>query len=145
MCYQAFILLPANCEVSLNDIEDYVWRFYSRLNIPEERWRVRMENSAVLLTVDSWNLYLGINREAWVIEEAAEIAEALQQGKMHAASPECLERAHNAPLATYSVRIEISSDEDPNMDYFNEYIFAIESLEHLPGSVPLDPQAQMFM
>jgi hypothetical protein len=44
-------------------------------------------------------------------------------------------------IAICNRRIATHADDDPNMDYFNDYIFVLEALESFDGLILFDPVA----
>ena len=138
--YEALILLP-HANVRLEDAQHLLEvRFAADAAI-----RVSRRSGRVEVRVQKWVLKVALNLESHVPEEASEIAQMLQTNQCTASSPEVLERARNAPLETYPARLEVSSQPDPNMDHFNMYLFVLEALAALEGSIAFDPSSAMFV
>ena len=115
-------------------------RFASRPDL-----KVMLKKNVIVKADDRWQLKVHLNLEPHVIEESAELAQSLEAGTCTAAAPELLEWAKNAKLQSFPVRFEISSSQDPNMDHFNDYLFVLEALQALEGSVAFDPSTNMFV
>ena len=158
MSYEAFVLLPNSNFTLEQAVKLLEARFVSFPNlklVPQKRVLVQSDTGSrtklvalerVLLKADDrWQLKVHLNLEPHVIEESAELAQSLEAGTCTAAAPELLERAKNAKLETFPARLEISSSRDPNMDHFNDYLFVLEALQALEGSVAFDPSTNMFV
>jgi hypothetical protein len=146
MSYNAFILLPSVASVSpegvLNRIQDF-YRALCREGQPPARFENR--HGEVTLIIEGWSLRVILDHGEHVIEEAAEIVEDLEAGRLTASEPRLLDQAKAIGLGSYTARLDISSDDDPNMDYFNDYIFVIEALNAIPGAVAFDHRHGMLM
>lgn len=120
--YEAFGLLEPDSNFSMD-----VAAAHLAARFP--RWALHHEGSKISLVSGKWAFYLCLNSEPWVIQESREIAQAL---------PEDLAVA--VAITRCGRRIEVSSDPDPNMDYFNDYIFVVEVLQSFEGVITVDPR-----
>ena len=140
MSYEAFVLLP-NSNFTLERAAKLLEvRFASRPDL-----KVTLKKNVTVKADDRWQLKVQLNLEPHVIEESIELAQSLAAGRCATAAPELLERAKNAKLESFPARFEISSSRDPNMDHFNDYLFVLEALGALEGSVAFDPSTNMFV
>ena len=140
MGYEAMILLPHD-QFSIADARTLLEaRFagHNDLMVRSGKW-LEVKSS------DGWALRLSYHAETFVLEESAEIAQSLRDGKLTAAAPELLERSKAVNLETFPARFEISCKPDPNMDHFNDYLYVLEALQSLEGSVAFDHSNGMFV
>jgi hypothetical protein len=133
--YIALILLPDNTNASLEKAKLKLIEYFNHNYFANYNVRIAIKEGKLILTVDEWSMFITVNSEPYVLVEAQEIAE--------------LFATENDPnknaLATYSARFELSSAPDPNMDYFNDYVFVIENLCEFTGAVAFDPKARIFI
>ncbi len=130
--YQAFVMLPTENSPSPDLVKQQIQQRVDGVNPPAQ---IAIEPDYITITVEDWQLQISANGDPYVLEEAVEIAAAHLE-------PEDPKRAI---LATYGFRLEISCDEDPNMDYFNYYIYALEALSEFPGAIVFDPSTTGFI
>jgi phosphoribosylaminoimidazole carboxylase (NCAIR synthetase) len=130
--YQAFVMLPTENPPSLDLVKQHIHQRVDGANPPA---RIAIESDYITITVEDWQLRIAANCAPDVLVEAQEIAAKHLE-------PEDPKRTM---LATYGFRLEISCDEDPNMDYFNYYIYALEALSGFPGAIVFDPSTTGFI
>jgi hypothetical protein len=139
--YSAFVFIPKTTEVSLEDAERKIRTFFGEEKFPETNIEVFLSNDKFLnnfqliLKVDDWSIYIILNSDIYVSEEAIEIAEKY--------SLEDINR--QASLKNCNSRFEVYSDTDPNMYYFNFYIWVVELLCEYEGALAFDPISFYFM
>jgi hypothetical protein len=126
MSYEALVLLPADCVADLKAAEALL-----RKTLPQ--MRVSYEDQTLALS-DGWEIRIGLNDEAHVIEESQEIVEEFGASRPDADR-----------LATANRRFEVSTDPDPDMDRFNDYVLVLETLMSFEGAAAFDPQAGEFV
>lgn len=121
MAYQAFVLLPSDSDASIEEVRRILEDYYS----DDERDVTfnETENKLTVTIDDEWDLYIDRNSKPHVIRESQEMAE------MFAA-----QRPDKDEIASSGVRLEISTDDDDDMDYFNDYVEILEQLESFPGA-----------
>ncbi len=122
--YEAFGLLEPDSNFSMDVAA-------GRLAAQFPGWALRYEGSNISLASGNWTIRLFLNSEASVIEESREIAQILP--------------GMAAAIARCNRRVEVSSAPDPNMDYFNDYVFVIHVLESFEGVITLDPREPCFI
>jgi hypothetical protein len=131
MGYQSFILLPTDTDVSIEKIRRVLEGYYSG-----DAGTVSFESADTRLTVtiDGWNCAISLNSKPSVIEESKEMAE------MFAAK-----RADKDAIAASGVRLEISTDDDENMDFFNDYVEITEQLGKFEGARTWEGAQEEFL
>lgn len=125
-------MLPKENAPSLDLVRQQIHQRADGANPPAQ---IAIESDCITITVEDWQLRISANGDPDVLEESQEIAATHLE-------PEDPKRAI---LATYGFRLEISCDEDPNMDYFNYYIYALEALSEFPGAIVFDPSTTGFI
>ncbi|WP_050046165.1 hypothetical protein [Scytonema millei] len=133
MFYKASVLLALGDRRSLQDAEMKLVRFFTH-KLAERSVSTLFFENRLAVTFDNWSLYIYLNSEPEVLKESQEIASTF---------------AHNHPdravIATCKSRFEISSDSDPSMAHFNDYILVVEQLSELPGAFVFEHATQEFM
>jgi len=90
----------------------------------------RTGEKGIRVSAGSWTMRVELQDEAYVAEDARELAEELT---------EC---PRAAEIAACNRRVEIwSRDPDPEMDHFNDYVLSCETIEGFRGTILFDPQA----
>jgi hypothetical protein len=131
MKYTAFALVPSDTDTSLRQAETYIREFYAQQShAASGTIQIVSQDETLTIHLDSWRMFVVYNCEPYVLEESKDIAEMLS--RRH---PEMMK------LQGYGCRFELWSDEDPNMDYFNEYLFVLEQLSKIPEAVLVDHQS----
>lgn len=119
--YQAFLLLTPEAELTVADVQDI-------LRSINDRWQISLHERGVIVNSDEWEIHIALNEEPWVRDESQEIATALED------FPEARE------IEQCDRRWEVHSHTpDPEMDYFNDYLFIVERLSRFPGVIAVDP------
>ena len=54
-------------------------------------------------------------------------------------------RADSAVIAACDRRITLTSDDDPDLSRYSDYIFVLETLEKIDGVILFDPHAEVFI
>jgi hypothetical protein len=70
----------------------------------------------------------------YVLIESGEIAERYGADRKDAVQ-----------LAHAKSRVELWSDDDPQMDHINDYIFVLEAMERFTGAIIFEPQNGQFI
>lgn len=91
-------------------------------------FNTEISGSRLTLSFDDWKLWIVFSHEAHVAEEAAEIGEIYKYPK----------------LAACNARLEISAEDDPDEDHYNDHLYVLEALSDLPGVHIFDPQEGAF-
>jgi hypothetical protein len=130
--YQAFVMLPTENSPSLDLVQQQIHQRFDGANPPAQ---IAIESDCLTITVEDWQLRITANSDPSVLAESQEIAATHLEP----------EDPNQSILATYGFRLEISCDEDPNMDYFNYHIYALEALSEFPGAIVFDPSTTGFI
>ena len=119
--YQAFAFLQDDSDF---DIEVLRQRLVKRF----PTMKVVHEEKNISLQVLDWKIRVHLADEPFVAQESLEISEYFAQCPLAAEIAECKRR------------VEIcSTDPDPEMEYFNNYIILCETLESFRGVILFDP------
>lgn len=131
MSYQAFILLPSDSDVSIEDVRQALENYY--VDDPRDIAFDTADNS-LDVAIEDWDLYVTVNSSPHVVEESEEMAEMFAN-----------QRPDKDEIAACGKRLEISSEEDEDMDYFNDYIEIIEQLGKFKGAKIWEGAQQEFI
>jgi hypothetical protein len=131
MGYSALVLLPTDTATPLDQAEQRLRAFFNdapaRPCVPD----IVRHQSALQLLFCTWSLSIGLAADPHILREAQEITALLL--------PSYPDLAY---VATYAMRLEITTDLDPMMEHFNDYLLTLEQLAGIPGAVLLDPYTQ---
>jgi hypothetical protein len=130
--YQAFVMLPTEHSPSPDLVKQQIQQ---RFDLANPLAQIEIEPDYITITVEDWQMRVCANSDPSVLEEAQEIAAK----HLEPDDPK------QAALVTYGFRLEISCDEDPNMDYFNCYIYVLEALSEFPDAIVFDPSTTGFI
>jgi hypothetical protein len=106
-----------------------------RFDLADPPVQIAIEPDYITITIEDWQMRISANGDPYVLEEAQEIAAKHLEP----------DDPNRAILATHGFRLEISCDEDLNMDYFNCYIYVLEALSEFPGAIVFDPSTTGFI
>ncbi len=96
--------------------------------------KITGSGSSIKISWPGFTLELYHAKEWHVIEESAEIAAKYAKGKSKAEA-----------IASCKERLEISGDDDPAMEHFNDYCYAVEAIEKLGAVYTFDSSSAPFM
>lgn len=120
--YRAYGLLLPNSDFSLSAAAQKLAQQFPDAAIEQVDQRLR-------LTKGDWEIHLTLRQGPDVLEESRRIAE-------HIGGAE-----DELGITTCERRVEIESDvPDPEMDYFNDYLLVLETVQSFQGVVGVDPQ-----
>jgi len=131
MGYNALVLLPTETATPLDQAEQRLRAFFNDAPAQPLRPEIVRHESMLHLLFRTWSLSIYLRADPHVLTEAQEITEILL--------PNYPDLAY---VATYGVRLEISTDLDSTMEHFNDYLLTLEQLGGLPGAMLFDPYAQ---
>lgn len=119
MAYKALILLPSDTDASIDGARRVLEDFYA-----DDAGDVAFETSEnrLTVTIDDWNCRIALNSRPSVLEESQEMASHFP------------DRADKDQIASSGVRFEVTTDDDAEMDFFNDYILIIEKLGEFKGA-----------
>ena len=120
--YSAFGLLTPDSDFTMTEAA-------KRLSAKFPSFPVEQNADTIVVASADWEIHLSLNESSTVLEESREIA-----GHIGGA-----EDAKD--IANCARRIELFSDmPDPEMNHFNDYLFAIEVLQSFNGVIAVDPK-----
>lgn len=129
--YKALVLLPPTSSASIEEAEDKLRTFY-RNN--ECDVIIQRCETVIDVIIGGWTCSVHLSSEPYVLVESQEMAELFA-----AARPDQEE------IATCNRRFEVVVGTDPNMDYFNDYLFVLQALESFSGAKVWEGAAQEFI
>lgn len=128
--YKALILLPPTSSASIAEAEDKLRTFYRNDGCDAI---IQRHETVIEVIIGEWNCCVYLSSEPHVLVESQEMAELFA-----AARPDREE------IATCNRRFEVIGT-DPNMDYFNDYLFVLQVLESFPSVKVWEGAAQEFI
>jgi hypothetical protein len=129
--YRALCMISHSSTVTLADVESALWRNY---NAKQSDVSVKLVETGLCVDIAGWKLRVQLNAKPWVAEESREIAQQFGQN-----------RPDRNILSMAARRFEVSSDPDPDMDYFNVYVGIIEAIESIADVVCFEPGTGEFI
>ena len=133
MSYTASVLLAPSSNISLQNAEVKLLEFFSNERT-QDPVNIQIRENKLVLTFNSWSLYIHLQSEPDVLEESKEMANIF--GQNH---PDV------SVIATCTTRFVISCDPDESIDHFNDYILTLEQLSSIPGAFVFDNASQEFI
>jgi hypothetical protein len=135
MAYATFVFLPIDMPLSLADVELRLRAFFANNEHPDNRAiHIQRQSDCISVTRDRWSLYISTDCRAPAHLDSQTITSHLAQMR-----PELISRM------PYSCRLEIFSDKDRTLDYFNDYVLVVEQLAQLPDAIVYDYAAGTFI
>jgi hypothetical protein len=129
MGYRLLVMLADDTDFTLEEFEKRL-----KKNKPLSEAKVERDGDSIKITIDKFSFDIGVSSEPSVVEESAEIAAQFAS-----------DRKDKSKIAACKRRIEFESHDDPNLDYFNDYLFVTEEIEAFKGVYIFDPQAGEFV
>lgn len=124
------VLLPPTSSASIEEAEDKLRIFYRNDGCDVI---IQRRETAIEVIIGEWTCCIYLSSESHVLEESQEMAELFA-----AARPDKEE------IATCNRRFEVIGT-DPNMDYFNDYLFVLQALESFSSVKIWEGAAQEFI
>jgi hypothetical protein len=128
--YEALVLVDPQTDISVEQLVSELENFYSS---SAKRPSISRSGDLITLAWPGYALEVGRSSLPDVLEESAELARSFA-----ASHPE------KSRISCAKTRFELSGDEDPDMDYFNDFLFVIEALQRLGNVYHFDPGAGEF-
>lgn len=126
--YESLVLIHPDTPATSAALAAELRRFYQRIQASPTI--VECSESSLELRFPDCVFYITHDRSPHVVEESAEIAEEFGA-----------ETGKQDRIAACSSRFDIHSDEDPEMNYFNDFLYVIESSQSLGEVYAFDPNA----
>jgi hypothetical protein len=135
MGYTAFVFLPIDTRLSLTDVELRLRAFFADSQHPANRAvHIQRQSDCINVTRDRWSLYISTDCWSPAQLDSQTIASHLAQMR-----PELVCKM------PYGCRLEIFSDKDRMLEYFNDYALVVEHLARLPDAIVYDYVAGTFV
>lgn len=122
--YPYMILLSDESDFSLDELANRLRARFAKTTAVTEQAPDRPATLALLLN-GSYRFTMTLNDGESVLAESADMAQEAATSK--------------AEIAGCRKRLELSGDDDPGMDYFNDSIFVLETLETFRGAYVYSP------
>lgn len=119
MSYKALVLLPPTSSTSIEEVKDKLRTFYKN---DERDVIVQQHETVIEIVIRGWTCSVHLSSEPHVLIESQQMAEIFAAARLD-----------KDEIATCNRRFEVISEPDPNIDYFNDYIFILQALESFPG------------
>ncbi len=132
MAYQAFILLPSDTEVSIEEVRRILENYYS-----DDAGEVTFETDGnkLTVTIDEWECFVYLNSKPSVLEESKQMAEIF-----------AAQRRDRDEIAASGVRLEITTEDDnEEMEFFNDYVEIVEQLGKFRGAKTWEGAQEEFL
>jgi hypothetical protein len=128
--YRVEMLIPADMPLTFLEIVRALQVKFSSLStrqvvVSEKHCEVRH---------NGWALRIHWEEEAGVVDEIKEFVYR-----------KAANRPDQARIASFNRLVTTAADPDPNMDYFNDYVFVLEVLENFAGTYLFDPNNGTFI
>ncbi|MCP2028954.1 hypothetical protein L1276_004133 [Flavobacterium sp. HSC-32F16] len=118
--YSAYISPVSNADITV--LREYLETFYQESDNADKPQIVLKDNAITITFDDQYKFYIYLSDEKHVNEEAAEIADYLEE--------DWNENTYDKEkLKVSQKRFEIWGDQDFDMDYFNDSLFIIDQIE----------------
>jgi hypothetical protein len=126
--YEYIGLIKSGSDTSLEALEQELRKEYANSKKPVS---IKREIDSITVTIDNYKFRVYFSDGSHVGEESKEMAGvfAIDAG----GNP-----VNKADIENCTRRFEMAGDDDANMDYFNDSLYVIDSMERL-GVIVLDP------
>jgi hypothetical protein len=136
MGYALLAMIPGSEQISIGQLSEQLRKKFAP--DPDAKVSVQpktaFQGEHVRISWGEWGFRVNLAEGPNVLAESREIAE--QFGK---------QRPDRDRLALSRRRVEVASDDDVDMDHFNDYIFIAELLEELHRAILFEPEGGTFM
>ena len=125
--YEAIGFLQDDTDFDLAEAQNHLMKRLPRM-------KVKRRGNTVTVEAPGWSLEVHLADEPFVAEESRDMAAHFS------ACP------RSAEIALSKRRVEIvSTDADPDMEHFNDFVFVCETLEKFRGLILFDPRSGDLM
>ena len=125
--YKTSLLIPDRYELTFSDLVEKIKKRFSKMI---DREIEISGTNTIILHHGEWFLDIYWEDEPHVLIESEEIARLFAS-----------DRSDRSTIAACSRRITTAGQPDPNMNYFNDYVYVLEVLEGMPGLFVFDSHA----
>ena len=130
--YQCLVLLDPDTQITTEQLALELRRFYAGNSRAPLEIAVSAQN--VILRWPEYTLKVATSSLPYVLEESSDLADKC--GATHPAQ---------GRIARCHTRFEIVGDDDPDIDYFNDYLFVGETLRRLGVVYRFDQASTEFL
>lgn len=123
--YRLLALIPQNVEISFDDIFE---RLKQRFNLVKGAVVERPTLNHIQIRFDDWLFNIHFEDEFHVLIESGEVAASVSR-----------KRPDWEVIASSDRRVTTHAMPDPDMVYFNTFVFVMEALEAIPNLYIFDP------
>jgi hypothetical protein len=126
--YQYLAFIQPDSDADLTVLKNNLESFYAKSG---RRPNISQTDKVITVNFDNYKFEISLSDGSHVIEEAAEIAN-------DRATDYAENNFDKEKLKTSSKRFEISGEDDLDMDYFNDSLFIVETIEKFKGVIVFD-------
>ena len=130
--YESLILLDPETQITTDQLAAELQRFYK--DKPGSPAELAVAGEGLSLKWPGYTLEIGRSALPHVLEESVELAAEFGE-----------ERPDQARIAQCHTRFEVSGDDDPDMEHFNDYLFVGEAVLRLGRAYRFDQAAGEFL
>lgn len=130
--YEGLVLIDPDSSITARQLADELRRFYAGTS--DAPVAIDEEDDVVTLRWAGYVLEVGRSCAPHVREESQELADEFASG-----------HPDHARIAQCACRFEMSGDDDPDMDRFDDSLFVGEALERLGRVYRFDPATSEFL
>lgn len=130
--YELLLLTSTHSLPSLSKLAAALRAEFASLQPPQKIATV-IQGEKLTVTIDGYHFYIHFSCDSHVLDESREIAE------QHA-----LSHPDRAAIGLADCRFELTSDDDPDMDHFNDMIVVCDAAQTLGQTFVFDSQSGEF-
>ncbi len=130
--YESLVLIHPDTPITSAAFASELRRYYERSEQPPTI--VECSESRLEIRFTDCIFYVDHDRSAHVVEESAELAEEFGE-----------DTGKQDRIAACTSRFDIRADDDPDMNYFNDYLYIVESCQRLGEVYPFDTSSATFL
>ncbi len=130
--YDTLILVDAESQITAAAVKAELDHFYA--STTGRPLSIDLRENEIHLSWMSFTLAISRSALPHVLEESAEIAAHYAAGNPDADK-----------IAACPVRFEVSATDDPDMRYFNDFLYVIQSVQKLGTAYAFDPVSGSFI
>jgi len=130
--YETLILVAPSSSIHDDHVASALAQLYPESNSPSPT--ITNKGSYYCISWPQFTFELGLSKLPHVIEESKEIADQFAKGL-----------PQQDLIAQCFSRVELVGDDDPEMQYFNDYCYIVEAIEKLGTVFTFDQGSCKFM
>jgi hypothetical protein len=126
--YASMLMIPADHPITWPELQERISaRFNALVSKPRSQHRIIHSDALTKIRVGVWELRVSWQADLDVVVESKEIAQFATKG-----------RSDKAIVESCNRRVTTAADPDPDMNYFNDYVYVLEILQALPDVYVFD-------